>query len=663
MPRAYLLFHLNLAYSSIPVSARPEVIQRCYRPLLRLAETTGIPVGIELSGWTLRQIHALAPDWVAAFRNLLHAGRCELIGSGGIQLIGPLVPYEVNVWNQKLGLADYEQLLGVRPRIALVNEMAYSSGLVSLYRQAGYAGIVMDRDNVRLALGIEHAGSSDILPTHALGTGGETIPVLWSDSILFQKLQRYAHGDIALAEYLDYFRARSTQGDGPLPVYSNDAEVFDYRPGRFHEEAVLNGEGEWNRLERLLGILARQEGVAWCLPSQVLDEIDGACPRRTALLSSVAQPLPVKKQAKYNISRWAVTGRNDIWLNTLCHRLYRQMKQAGEQNPDVWRELCELWSSDLRTHITHERWEEARSRTRALAERTKTPLQYGTPATDAVDTVSDNIASLGGLPEGIELEQDDDNILLAIRTPLLRLSLNLRRGLTLNSLAFDAHEFVPVIGVLPHGYFSSIELGADFYSGGVVIELPAEHRRLTDLERVAPRLSVFADRLEITAQIALSHGPLVKQIIIDRREACVRLRYRFPGWTRPHGIVRAGLVTLLPEAFSSLLSLECVNGGEGRERFMLDRECDHAQPSSSLVSCTTGLGATTGEILLGDDRRGISLTWDPSRSAVFPMLIHRPAHPHPLTRVLFSLSELDDTSRPEGALSDFELSIRPRPAV
>lgn len=663
MSRAYLLFHLNLAYSSIPAAARSEVIRRCYRPLLRLAETTGIPLGIELSGWTLRQIHALAPDWVGAFRDLLHAGRCELIGSGGVQLIGPLVPYEVNVWNQKLGLADYERLLGMRPRIALVNEMAYAASLVGLYRQAGYAGIVMDRDNVRLALGIEHAETSDTMPTHALGAGGETMPVLWSDSILFQKLQRYAHGDIALAEYVDYFRTRMAQGDGALPVYSNDAEIFDYRPGRFREEAALNGEGEWNRLERLLGILTRQEGVAWCSPSQVLEEIDKTSPRRAAPLSSVAQPLPVKKQAKYNISRWAITGRNDIWLNTLCHRLSRQMKQTKEQGPDAWRELCELWSSDLRTHITRERWEEACSKTHALAERTSTPLQYGAPAQDAVDIPPDGDVSFANLPEGFELERDDDNILLGIRTPLLRVSLNIRRGLTLNSLAFGEHGFVPVIGVLPHGYFSSIELGADFYSGGVVIELPAEHRRLTDLERVVPRLSVFDDRLEVTAQIALSHGLLVKQVIIDRRDTCVRLRYRFPGWTRPHGIVRAGLMTLLPRAFTSPLTLECANGGEGRERFVLDRECDHAQPSSSLVSCTTGFGATTGEILLGDERRGISLTWDPSQSAVFPMLIHRPAHPYPLTRVLFSLSELDDTSRPEGTLPDFELCIRPRPVA
>lgn len=158
MKSAFLLFHLNLAYSSIPASARIDVVRRCYHPLLDLASETGVPIGIELPSWTLRQIQALDPDWVNRFRQLLRAGQCELIGSGYTQLIGPLVPYEVNVWNQRMGIEDYEAILGRRPNLALVNEMAYSTGLIGVYKGAGYDGIVMDRDNVRLALGIEGEG-------------------------------------------------------------------------------------------------------------------------------------------------------------------------------------------------------------------------------------------------------------------------------------------------------------------------------------------------------------------------------------------------------------------------------------------------------------------------------------------------------------------------
>jgi len=48
----YSVFHLNLMYSSIEEEQRREVVEKCYSPLLELAED-GIPIGIELSGKTL----------------------------------------------------------------------------------------------------------------------------------------------------------------------------------------------------------------------------------------------------------------------------------------------------------------------------------------------------------------------------------------------------------------------------------------------------------------------------------------------------------------------------------------------------------------------------------------------------------------------------------
>jgi len=43
-PKGYLIFHLNLAFSSIEEEAWPDVIQTCYHPVLQLVEETGIPV-------------------------------------------------------------------------------------------------------------------------------------------------------------------------------------------------------------------------------------------------------------------------------------------------------------------------------------------------------------------------------------------------------------------------------------------------------------------------------------------------------------------------------------------------------------------------------------------------------------------------------------------
>ena len=55
------LFHLNLAFSSIEEEQRPDVIARCYWPLLRLPDAIGAPIAIEATGYTLETIHAIDP--------------------------------------------------------------------------------------------------------------------------------------------------------------------------------------------------------------------------------------------------------------------------------------------------------------------------------------------------------------------------------------------------------------------------------------------------------------------------------------------------------------------------------------------------------------------------------------------------------------------------
>lgn len=656
MPRAFLIFHLNLAYSSISEKGRSEVIRRCYWPVLALAKSARVPLGIELTGWTLRQIAALDPAWIGEFRVLVTSGRCELVGSGYAQIIGPLVPYEVNAWNQQLGLLDYREIVGACPELALVNEMAYSSGLADVYREAGYRGFVMDRDNVRLAMGIEHEPVA-ATPTHAIGASGQTIPVLWSDSILFQKLQHYAHGDISMDGYLTYLRTRIAGGEALLPLYCNDAEIFDYRPGRFREERPMHGDGEWNRLARLLSHLAQAVGIQWCTPSQALAQAERTEPRQEAVLSTVAQPVPVKKQAKYNLARWAVTGRNDLWLNTMCHRLYRSLRyQGGPVSEPDRRALCELWASDLRTHITEERWREACDDLAAFATARGVSLAYEAMRQTAGPAVHQASGAFA-------VRQDDENILLSVRTSTVHLVVNLRRGLTIHTLAFRTHAFAPTVGTLPHGYFSSIALGADYYSGGVIVELPGEHSRVTDLERVEPDIIESDGRLSLCASIVTRRGPIVKTVTVDSDHEQVTLEYWFPGWKRKHSIVRAGIVTLLPEAFGGPLAIECVNGGEHAERFTLDCVCDHSASSSSLVSCTTGFGATDGTLVIGDTWRRIAVMWDPAESAAFPMLLHKPAGRQNLTRLLFSLGELDDTSRPEGEMPGFALRLAPHKII
>ncbi len=127
MLHLFSIFHLNLAYSSIEEAQRPDVVRRCYWPLLRLAERTGSPVGIEATAYTLEAAAAIDPAWLDALGALVASGRCEFVGSGYAQVIGPLVPAAVNAANLRLGNLAYERLLGFRPRLASRPATSYSS--------------------------------------------------------------------------------------------------------------------------------------------------------------------------------------------------------------------------------------------------------------------------------------------------------------------------------------------------------------------------------------------------------------------------------------------------------------------------------------------------------------------------------------------------------
>src|SRR5260370_36137932 len=92
---AYALFHLNLMYSAVDEDRRPDVVARAYWPLLSLARDHG-PLAIEATGETLLEVERIDPAWVAEVRSLISDRRCEFVGSGYAQIIGPLVPAAVN---------------------------------------------------------------------------------------------------------------------------------------------------------------------------------------------------------------------------------------------------------------------------------------------------------------------------------------------------------------------------------------------------------------------------------------------------------------------------------------------------------------------------------------------------------------------------------------
>ncbi len=615
----FAVFHLNLAFSSIEEEQRGEVIRRCYWPLLDLAASHG-PLGVELTGYTLEEIVRLDPEWCGRLKALIVRGAVELIGSGYAQLIGPLAPWRVSEANLRLGNETYRSVLGVRPSLALVNEQAYSAGLVPLYCDAGYRAILMDWDNP----GAQHPEwpeETRYRPQRALGADGRSIGLLWTSTVAFQKLQRLAHGDITLAQYVEYVRTRRGSGDRVLCIYANDAEIFDFRPGRYRTEERLSSESEWKSLARAFESLGREPGMRLVAPSALLGRPSAGGPLR---LETAACPVPVKKQRKYNLARWAVTGRDDLGINAACERIYRALP-ADAPRAD-WKELCYLWSSDFRTHVTAKRWAAYCERLRAAEQR----LGSAPPSSVAV-TPGMSVA----------------NRYCEIETPSLSARLDRRRGLAIACLRFAGHASAAV-GGLPHGHFDDIALQADWYTGDCVFEAPGEHK-VTDLEWCEARLATDGrgDRL-VSARIETPRGPIEK--ILRFHAAAPRidfdLRFDWNDWGR--GSLRLGHVTLLPDAFRwDRLSLTTHNGGKDCETFALaGAAVDHGAPVSFLVSSAHGLGMTEGWAEIGDDDTRIRVEIDRGTAPLLGLLTHRVSGGSLFCQLVLSALELDDTRHP-----------------
>ncbi|KIH75710.1 Glycosyl hydrolase family 57 [Geoalkalibacter ferrihydriticus] len=643
MLHLFSFFHLNLAFSSLEEEARPEVIRRCYWPLLRLIREQHLPVGIEASGYTLEEIQLLAPEWVTELRELCREGLVEFIGSGYSQMIGPLVPAAVNRANQRIGLRVYEELLGFRPELVLVNEQAYSAGLVPIYREAGYRALIMEWDNP----GSSRPGWNPdwrYLPQYACGADGSTLPVIWNKSIPFQKFQRYTHGEMELPEYLDFLGSRVGREERTFSLYGNDAEIFDFRPGRFKTEAVMSGENEWSRIAKLYEAVQADSRCRLIRPSQVLEFLDRSGAGNLLHLESAAQPVPVKKQAKYNVMRWALTGRDDLCLNTACWRLYEAL--AGDEGADEsdWKELCYLWSSDFRTHITAKRWEGVQGRLETLQQRMATASRP--VKSERVPALVDDILVC------------QNGAFLEIETPQQRLRLNCRRGLAVDGWWDKAQSDQPLIKTLPHGYFDDIHYGADFYTGHFVLEIPGQHK-VTDLSPVTPEWNLTDDGVVVRAEIRTRLGPVEKEVRLLGSRKGFELIYHFRWPECPNGTLRLGHVTVNPELFQQdSLFYRTHNGGETREIFHIQGEpINHLAPVSALVSASHGLGVTGEVVGLGDYRTVLNVGVDKSSAALTGHIAYAPVDDRYFFRLVFSAMEMDDTSCHVASRTCFENRI------
>lgn len=662
----YALFHCNLAFSLIPREEFSAVIKWCYWPLLELAEE-GLPIGIEMSALTLREVQAIDPAFTARLRELWEAKKLSFIGSGYAQSIMPLIPAGVNRWNLGLGNKYYSKILGRRPRIVLVNEQTYSSGLMGLYKEAGYETIIMDWNNP----GRHNNFSGQRLYSPQIAEGrilGEETRVLWSHSIAFQKFSRCVHGETSEDEYMAYLLSHYDEDEERAFVaYSNDAEVFDFRPGR-----GARPRGEFKVVARLLQRIRDDKRLRLLSPEDILEKFKVNTSAEPMRLESVETPVVSKKQERYNPVRWSVTGRDSAHINARCLGLYKRLEtlfSAGLiKDGDLLREkLCELWGSDFRTNTCDDKLRYFNDSMGWLSLETERLLREagleeslaiqthesprGTTKGLSEERILCGVGLYSGLPPalsvaglgGITVAEDHRHV--RVSTAELEIELLKDRGLALSSLIFTEVSDQPLLGTLGHGYYDSIELGADFFSGHL-IHTARDGVKATDLSLASPTVTEGDGGVSISALIETPIGLLEKTYLIPRLGKEFSLTYKLRSRALPASSLRLGIFTLIPHAFNNeSLWFETINGGLGPERFYLKgHTLNHDRPVSPAISASGCLGATEGWISFGDNKKSITISSDRSLVHTVPMINYRESGDKFFLRLYHSAGELDDTS-------------------
>jgi hypothetical protein len=367
----YALFHANLSFSSVPQKKYPTIVDSCYWPLLDLIKQ-GHKVGFEFPSSTLRIVQKIDRSFIRELASVWKNGQCEVVGSGFNQNIFPLIPYEVNKANLERGMRDYEDILGKRPHLAFINEQTYSGGLPSLYREAGFQAIMMDWDNASEY----HRYPPELRyrPVLVEGVDGTCMPTIWNSSLNSYKFQRCVYDRMTIEEYINEVMVHFPFGeDRSLVLYGTDVEMFNYRP--ITQEQM---HGEIRKIGQIFSLLKEKKGIAFVNPSDILNYF---ATFDKIKIESPECPLPCKNRDDYNVLRWAVSGRDDVWFNTECYKVYNKIQNVhfleGESDLSKhWDSLNLLWSSDLRTKTTNEKHYEGRKKIGEISNNLDRQLEY-----------------------------------------------------------------------------------------------------------------------------------------------------------------------------------------------------------------------------------------------------------------------------------------------
>lgn len=621
----YKIYHANLAFSAIPEEKLGEVIDKCYFSLLDFVEKTNTKIGLEISGYSLEIIQELRPTWIEKFKELYKKGLIELVGSGYMQIIAPLVPYKVNLKNQKIGLDIYINILGITPKIAFINEQTFSKSLVDLYHEVGYDALIMEWNN---AYSLNNKIKKDFAYSPIIVKGiKKELSILWSDSILFQKFQRTVHGERDLDFYINFVK-QYTKKHKAISIYSSDLEIFNFRPGRFETEELIKND-EWEIVAKIVQKL--KQFCKFDLPSKVL-EMNLDKNKKVSLTTSL-NPIIVKKQEKYSLSRWAACGRGANYINTLCYKYFKKIENIDDLSQ--WKLLLKYWGSDYRTHITETKWEKAINDLENLVASKTNDIQI-------LKKSNQNFYEKGDL--------------VIFKKNNLKIIFDKRKGLTLDTIFINNKKFP--ICTIKHGELDLIKHGADFFTGTTIIE-SSETKKISDLVE-AEEINYYKigeNIFKIESSLQMKNGiKELKSWIIDEKNNSITFDLILDCPIFIRGTIRVGILTLDKTFASKNGSIKIKNGNKYYEKINLkNNEINQHIPKSLTQSSQSGLGCTNGIMKFKNDDSSFQIKIDREISYPFIMLQNNKDKFGYLTRVYFSLQELDDTLKEDSFNKFFRL--------
>ena len=632
--KAYVLFHLNTDYSSISVSQLPSVISSCYEEILNLQDSLSIPLALEMTGSTAQTILELRPGLIERIRERIAEHKLAIISGGMHQIIGPLVPPEVTLRNHQRGIDLLGQIFGSAPEIVLPSEQAISEGSLAVLAKADYRAIIADIDNFGTSYEDNLSNSS-----------ADVTKIVWASSSIYQWVQHYVHGDISLEEILSRIEARMTlyESNCPFPLYSGDAETFGFRPGRYLSEGQIKVREEWTRFAQLIETLRDNHNFVF---TSKLGPQSGQVDDKNGLKNPSLpwEPIRVKKQPKYNVSRWAVSGRGDFELNAYCRHKFEELITSEKTTLEDWNRLLRYWSSDFRTHITDERWAELMQ-------------EIGLDSHPSVHLVS----QIGSPSRPLPPEVVDQSRFVKISTADFDVTIDKNRGLAISRVVRHGSD-TSIFGTVPHGTFLRTDLSPDWYSGNLTLQIPGQ-QQITDLSRCEAKISLDGSKVNIGTSMPFSNGLLQKVLTIDLLSSEICVSYHLPRLVR-NGSLRLGYLSMLRPSDDNLaLTYTTHNGGFFAERYEVTKEeFDMGASVNHLVSARTGIGMTGGWIHFRrhDISEQLLLRYNPSSNPFLGLLSNYSSREGTLTKFCLSAMERDETLKPEGFLTArLEYSILP----